>query len=216
MRKFWADFISDTHFSFNMNINHFNIMFNKLDKKSTSKLHFVHDPASQNMSIVAMTHLYITPNARKGPLCNLRKTQALISLRKCAADLDLRSLLTKSMDIVVYVMEQRLSRSDCKEVHALLDLHCSQIEQGSFFPTMRITSSNKSRGTAFLTIFHERSAKTQISLRIPAVWSVFAVYLKTLWILGYPQSDLRIVWSDCAEAQADLSLRWVHMQSGRK
>ena len=33
----------------------------------------------------------------------------------------------------------------------------------------------------------------------------FNVGLKTLWILGYPQRALRRLWSDCADAQADLS-----------
>ena len=31
----------------------------------------------------------------------------------------------------------------------------------------------------------------------------------------YLQADSE-VWSACADAQADLSLHWVHMQSGRK
>ena len=37
---------------------------------------------------------------------------------------------------------------------------------------------------------------------------VFAVRMKTLWVLGYPQSALRRFWSDCA----DLILCWVHRQ----
>ena len=41
---------------------------------------------------------------------------------------------------------------------------------------------------------------------------VCAVCLKTLWILGYPQSASK----DCdqtTDVQADLSLRWMHIQS---
>ena len=41
----------------------------------------------------------------------------------------------------------------------------------------------------------------------------FAVRLKTFWILGCLQSALRRFWSDCADAQADLSLRWALLQS---
>ena len=49
-----------------------------------------------------------------------------------------------------------------------------------------------------------------------ACWTVFAVRMKRLWILGYPQSAMRRLWSDCADAQADLSLRWARMQYCRK
>ena len=39
---------------------------------------------------------------------------------------------------------------------------------------------------------------------------VFAVRMKKAWILSYPLSAQRIPWSDWADAQADLSLRWAH------
>ena len=48
-------------------------------------------------------------------------------------------------------------------------------------------------------------AKTQIS-RI----SVFAVRMKKAWVLSYQLSAQRRLWSDWADAQADLSLRWAH------
>ena len=54
-------------------------------------------------------------------------------------------------------------------------------------------------------------AKTQISLGIHPVWSVFAVRMKKHLMLSYPFSALRRLWSDWADAQADLSVRWVHM-----
>ena len=53
-------------------------------------------------------------------------------------------------------------------------------------------------------------AKTQISLGIRPVWSVFAVRMKKAWVLSYPLSTQRRLWSDWADAQADLSLRWAH------
>ena len=56
-----------------------------------------------------------------------------------------------------------------------------------------------------------RSAKTQISLGIRPVWSVFACRIKKPWVLSYPLSAQRRLWSDWADAQADLSLRWAHM-----
>ena len=39
---------------------------------------------------------------------------------------------------------------------------------------------------------------------------VFAVRMKKSWVLSYPLSAQRRLWSDWANAQADLSLRWVH------
>ena len=74
-----------------------------------------------------------------------------------------------------------------------------------------------STGTAFSTIMHVRPAKTHISLCIPrSLIRIFAVHLRTLWLLDYPQSALRRLWSDCADVQADLSLHWKHIQSFRK
>ena len=40
--------------------------------------------------------------------------------------------------------------------------------------------------------------------------SVFAVRMKKPWVLSYPLSTQRGLWSDWADAQADLSLRCVH------
>ena len=55
-----------------------------------------------------------------------------------------------------------------------------------------------------------RPAKTQISLGIHPVWSVFAVRMKKACALSYPLSAQRRLWSDWADAQADLSLRLAH------
>ena len=45
----------------------------------------------------------------------------------------------------------------------------------------------------------------------PSLISVFAVRMKKAWILSYPLSAQRRLWSDWADAQADLSLRLVHI-----
>ena len=50
--------------------------------------------------------------------------------------------------------------------------------------------------------------QTQISLGIRPVWSVFTVRIKKHWVLNYPLSTLWRLWSDWANAQADLSLCW--------
>ena len=53
--------------------------------------------------------------------------------------------------------------------------------------------------------------KTQISMDIRPVWSVYSARMKKAWILSYPFSAQRRLWSDWADAQADLNLRWTHI-----
>ena len=45
---------------------------------------------------------------------------------------------------------------------------------------------------------------------------VFAVRMKTRWVLGFPQSAMRRLRSNCADARFDLSFRCVHIHSCRK
>ena len=40
---------------------------------------------------------------------------------------------------------------------------------------------------------------------------VFTVCMKKAWVLSYPLSAQRKLWSDWVDTQADLSLRWAHM-----
>ena len=44
----------------------------------------------------------------------------------------------------------------------------------------------------------------------PSLIRVFAVRIKKAWVLSYPLNAQRRLWSDWADAQADLSLRWAH------
>ena len=44
----------------------------------------------------------------------------------------------------------------------------------------------------------------------PSLIRVFAVRTRKPWVLRYPLSAQRRLWSDWADAQANLSLRWVH------
>ena len=53
-------------------------------------------------------------------------------------------------------------------------------------------------------------AKTQISLGVCPVWSVFAVAMNKAWVLSYPLRAQQRLWSDLVDAQADLSLCWTH------
>ena len=44
----------------------------------------------------------------------------------------------------------------------------------------------------------------------PSLIRVFAVCMKKAWVLSYPLCAQRRLWSDWADAQDDLSLRWAH------
>ena len=44
----------------------------------------------------------------------------------------------------------------------------------------------------------------------PSLIGVFAVRMNKAWVLSYPLIAQRRLWSDWADAQADLSLRWAH------
>ena len=44
----------------------------------------------------------------------------------------------------------------------------------------------------------------------PSLIRVFAVHVKKAWFLSYPLSAQQRLWSGWANAQADLSLRWMH------
>ena len=44
----------------------------------------------------------------------------------------------------------------------------------------------------------------------PSLIRVFAVRMKKAWVLSYPLSAQRWLWSDWADAQADLRLCWAH------
>ena len=82
------------------------------------------------------------------------------------------------------------------------------------------THTSMSRITTKPTKWHVCPAKTQISLGIcpssqpghpPSLIRVFAVRIKKTWVLTYTLSIQRRLWSDWADAQADLSLCRVHM-----
>ena len=52
------------------------------------------------------------------------------------------------------------------------------------------------------TFWYVRSVETHISLYIHAIWSVLIVDMKNLCIFGK-------FWTECANTQADLNLRWI-------
>ena len=44
----------------------------------------------------------------------------------------------------------------------------------------------------------------------PSLIRVFSVRMKKAWVLSYPLSAQQRLWSDWADAQTDLSVRWAH------
>ena len=60
------------------------------------------------------------------------------------------------------------------------------------------------------TKWHVRPAKTDQPGHPPSLISVFAIPMKKAWILSFPLSAQRRLWSDWVDAEADLSLRWAH------
>ena len=56
-------------------------------------------------------------------------------------------------------------------------------------------------------IYAMGALRRQISLRIRGLIRVFVVRLKKYWVLSFSLSARRRLWSACADAQADLSLR---------
>ena len=59
------------------------------------------------------------------------------------------------------------------------------------------------------TFWHVCPMKTQTSLHIRAVWSVFDVHIKKHFILRYPKCTQWTFQSDCMNVQADRNLCWV-------
>ena len=60
---------------------------------------------------------------------------------------------------------------------------------------------------------HVRPVKTQIRLGMHPVWSESSLSTwRKLGVLNYPLSAQWSLWSDWADAQADLTLRWAHSQ----
>ena len=91
--------------------------------------------------------------------------------------------------------------------HGTLSVYCAFLK----IDNLTVLISNKmSHIMRKPTKWNVRPAKTQIS-QMPRLISVFAVRMKKAWVLSYHFSAQWRLWSDWADAQADLSLHWVHM-----
>ena len=97
---------------------------------------------------------------------------------------------------------------------SLCCLHENQqndVQRSKHLPALGLTMKYEmSRLMTKPTKWHVHPVKTQISLSIHPVWSVFAVCMKKAWILSYTLNAQRRLWSGWPDAQVDLSLRWAH------
>ena len=94
----------------------------------------------------------------------------------------------------------------------------------------RVLYENMSRFGRKRTFWHVRLTKTQLSMRIRTVCSESPLSVwkkknnknkqtkknkkKTLYLLDYPKCTQGSFWSDCENAEADLSVRWAHISEG--
>ena len=65
-------------------------------------------------------------------------------------------------------------------------------------------------GTYMLCCRFWHTVSSSVSEHPHSLIRVFAVRMKKAWVLSYPLNAQRRLWSDWADAQADLSLRWAH------
>ena len=88
----------------------------------------------------------------------------------------------------------------------------NRLKSGSTLPICLFFFRNyyMSRRATKATKWSVRPGKADQPGHLPSLIRVFAIRMKKPWILGYPLSALRILWSDWLYAQADLSLRWAH------
>ena len=87
---------------------------------------------------------------------------------------------------------------------------CIEEEQSLDFYNPERLRTQLSRPTTKPTQWQVRAVNWNIRPGIRNVWSVFTVHQKKVWIPGYPESAQQRLWSDWADAQADLIPFWAH------
>ena len=74
----------------------------------------------------------------------------------------------------------------------------------------KVSSSNEPSHDKTNKMACAPSKDSDQSGHLPTLIRVFALRMKKPWALSYPMSAQQRLWSDWADAHADLSLRWVH------
>ena len=92
------------------------------------------------------------------------------------------------------------------------ELHISCLFQHDLLSIHDVESKvvDKIETFTWATTWHAPSEDSDQPGHPPILIRVFAVRMKKPWVLSYPLSAQRRLWSDWADAQVDLSLRWAH------
>ena len=109
-----------------------------------------------------------------------------------------RHKLVCSATETTYSWNFRLSKYRYQATNNRLDMHCfvSIWHLNRFSHDMALSSHSTTKPTKWPVW----PAKTQISLGIHPVWSVFAECMKKPWVLSYPLSAQQRHWSDWVDA----------------
>ena len=99
--------------------------------------------------------------------------------------------------------ERFLSHMRTENAHASLCIHAVSPEHPLFADIWAAACQNQQSGCA-------SSEDSDQSGHPPSLIRVFVVRMKKAWVVSYPLSAQRRLWSDLAVAQSDLSLRWAH------
>ena len=99
---------------------------------------------------------------------------------------------------------------DCASVQTNLSLTVCTYHFASFFVLRLIWKTNEPPHDETNKMACAPSEDTDQTWHPPSLIRVFAVHMKKAWVLSYPLSAQRRLWSDWADAQADLSLCWAH------
>ena len=111
--------------------------------------------------------------------------------------------LRRSVRFASRLEMQKLTRLRlCTGVHVLLNVETKWF----------IKYRPQREKTYFLTCAPNEDSNQPAHLR--SLIRVFVFRMKKLCILGYPKSAHWRFWSDCANVQADLNLRWAHRSDG--
>ena len=115
----------------------------------------------------------------------------------------LHSIFTKKYSCAVYFLRKNswIFGSNCEEM-VRTQIRCHLKAVHSVYTKWAATWQNQQNECA------PREGSDQPGIH--PVWSVFAVHMKKAWVLSYQLSAQRRLWSDWADAQADLSFRWAH------
>ena len=105
---------------------------------------------------------------------------------------------------------------DCMMSYLLLAgcLMVFSFSEGEFISILTLSWDGISHNVRKCTFWHVHPMKTQISLRICTVWSVFIVCMKKLYIIGHLKWAKGRFWSDCTNVQADLNFCLAYMSEG--